>query len=448
MAKVNCDVQISVTGPTASGKSLLINRILKAIQSDQGLKNICKLSPSRTFEGIGQDMTGLRFQGELAPLGSKTEIPKIQVYFCHDMQDAWYCAEFPDGYKVNRNTWRDLKEYCLTRCPNSEFEWAKQNGKNYDMYRPKELFVVNEEPKTETVTVNVFDKRPLNADEILEYMRSIISETKLANDPSEDLTEARKLLDFASLTMASHLTVHDSPRKEIIEFLERTDSGARPQSDAPADPVGSHQQSENAAPTMDSGPSGLHRGGYLSRCVMIQPGEPEIYVAPGKKFGRLPGESNADYYQRYRDSCSFIELSKEEIKSGLDRVRWAEGLIRQLPSNHEGRNSWLKNYGQMSEEYAKDFIRNIEACKDAASPVKDAHTTDDPLHAVMMRLGCFLESERERFKANLGEQFLEGIHPKDIVQTITKDGNVQQRVAGECDWSLMNHNPVIFYRVI
>jgi hypothetical protein len=26
-------------------------------------------------------------------------------------------------------------------------------------------------------------------------------------------------------------------------------------------------------------------------------------------------------------------------------VRWAEGLIRQLPANHDGRNSWLLNYG-------------------------------------------------------------------------------------------------------
>lgn len=29
-----------------------------------------------------------------------------------------------------------------------------------------------------------------------------------------------------------------------------------------------------------------------------------------------------------------------------ERMRsWAEGLIRQLPEGHEGRNSWLLNYG-------------------------------------------------------------------------------------------------------
>lgn len=43
-----------------------------------------------------------------------------------------------------------------------------------------------------------------------------------------------------------------------------------------------------------------------------------------------------------------IHLSKAEIQSGLDRVKWAEALIRQLPDNHDGRNSWLLNYGRKS----------------------------------------------------------------------------------------------------
>ena len=40
-----------------------------------------------------------------------------------------------------------------------------------------------------------------------------------------------------------------------------------------------------------------------------------------------------------------IYLSKAEIESGLSRVKWAELLIKQLPKEHEGRNSWLLNYG-------------------------------------------------------------------------------------------------------
>lgn len=40
-----------------------------------------------------------------------------------------------------------------------------------------------------------------------------------------------------------------------------------------------------------------------------------------------------------------IQLTMAEIQSGLSRVKWAEGLILQLPENHDGRNSWLLNYG-------------------------------------------------------------------------------------------------------
>lgn len=42
---------------------------------------------------------------------------------------------------------------------------------------------------------------------------------------------------------------------------------------------------------------------------------------------------------------AYIELTPQERQSGLDRVRWAELLIRQLPDDHDGRNSWLLNFG-------------------------------------------------------------------------------------------------------
>jgi len=42
----------------------------------------------------------------------------------------------------------------------------------------------------------------------------------------------------------------------------------------------------------------------------------------------------------------WIVLDAAEVQSGVDRVRWAEGLIRQLPETHDGRNSWLMNYGK------------------------------------------------------------------------------------------------------
>ncbi len=40
-----------------------------------------------------------------------------------------------------------------------------------------------------------------------------------------------------------------------------------------------------------------------------------------------------------------IKLTPQEIQSGLDRVKFAELLIRQLPEDHDGRNTWLLNYG-------------------------------------------------------------------------------------------------------
>lgn len=40
-----------------------------------------------------------------------------------------------------------------------------------------------------------------------------------------------------------------------------------------------------------------------------------------------------------------IKFTKSEIQSCFDRVRWAEMLIRKLPDEHDGRNSWLLNFG-------------------------------------------------------------------------------------------------------
>lgn len=50
----------------------------------------------------------------------------------------------------------------------------------------------------------------------------------------------------------------------------------------------------------------------------------------------------------------YIEITEAEVRSGVDRVKWAEGLILQLPLAHEGRNSWLLNYGTGP---VSDFIR-------------------------------------------------------------------------------------------
>lgn len=48
-------------------------------------------------------------------------------------------------------------------------------------------------------------------------------------------------------------------------------------------------------------------------------------------------------------NSSVIKLSAAEIQSGVSRVKFAEGLIEQLPADHEGRNTWLINYGVKEE---------------------------------------------------------------------------------------------------
>ena len=46
------------------------------------------------------------------------------------------------------------------------------------------------------------------------------------------------------------------------------------------------------------------------------------------------------------DEEHVIHLTPAEVQSKHDRVKWAEGLIRQLPETHDGRNSWLLNFGE------------------------------------------------------------------------------------------------------
>ncbi len=67
------------------------------------------------------------------------------------------------------------------------------------------------------------------------------------------------------------------------------------------------------------------------------------------KIGLLMREAQEALTMRAADNKDAgdgrIKLTAAEIQSGLDRVKWAEGLIRQLPETHDGRNSWLLNFG-------------------------------------------------------------------------------------------------------
>lgn len=55
-----------------------------------------------------------------------------------------------------------------------------------------------------------------------------------------------------------------------------------------------------------------------------------------------------------------IEFNESEIRSNLNRIEFAEMLISQLPNNHDGRNTWLLNYGKSEEAVEKRKQGNFE----------------------------------------------------------------------------------------
>ena len=55
-----------------------------------------------------------------------------------------------------------------------------------------------------------------------------------------------------------------------------------------------------------------------------------------------------------------IFKTKNEIQSKLDRQGQAENLILQLPEEHDGRNTWLLNYGIGSEAEKRRVDRGLE----------------------------------------------------------------------------------------
>lgn len=63
------------------------------------------------------------------------------------------------------------------------------------------------------------------------------------------------------------------------------------------------------------------------------------------------------------------QLTPVEVQSGLTRVGHAELLILQLPHDHDGRNTWLLNFGTGEEAQSRRakrgvaFIRTTQAAE-------------------------------------------------------------------------------------
>lgn len=67
-----------------------------------------------------------------------------------------------------------------------------------------------------------------------------------------------------------------------------------------------------------------------------------------------------------------IHLTGAEKQSGYDRMNFAEDLIRQLPENHDGRNTWLLNYSSREDAVKMRTERGIkwDAHQQAAETIK------------------------------------------------------------------------------
>lgn len=64
-----------------------------------------------------------------------------------------------------------------------------------------------------------------------------------------------------------------------------------------------------------------------------------------------------------------IKLNAVELQSEVNRVKSAESLIQQLPKDHDGRNSWLLNYGKskeaknLREDKGLAFDKKTQSCE-------------------------------------------------------------------------------------
>lgn len=73
-----------------------------------------------------------------------------------------------------------------------------------------------------------------------------------------------------------------------------------------------------------------------------------------------------------------IRLNVAEIQSRFDRVQFAERLIQQLPASHEGRNTWLMNYGICQNAHQLRQMMGIEwdEATQSAKTIPDSKSLD------------------------------------------------------------------------
>jgi len=94
-----------------------------------------------------------------------------------------------------------------------------------------------------------------------------------------------------------------------------------------------------------------------------------------------------------------IPLTPAEIQSNHSRVNWAEGLIRQLPEDHDGRNSWLLNYGNAPRP--KDYAAAPTEAKPAQQDAVDAEQVEAAAKVIAASIGHPWDRGPERERDDL-----------------------------------------------
>ena len=76
---------------------------------------------------------------------------------------------------------------------------------------------------------------------------------------------------------------------------------------------------------------------------------------------------------RARAAIAALQPQGEQVERVRTAQKWAEGLISQLPDTHDGRNSWLLNYGAGEEAEKIRAKWNREADQRHAPPSAKYH---------------------------------------------------------------------------
>lgn len=89
-----------------------------------------------------------------------------------------------------------------------------------------------------------------------------------------------------------------------------------------------------------------------------------------------------------------------ELQSGMDRQKWAENLILQLPAGHNGRNSWLLNYGRGEVALALRKERELSFNEESLAVNPPAPSFDSTTSDELTKIAAECHRAKWQFETN------------------------------------------------